>query len=521
MKYKSPLLTIVFLPAFLFIRAAVCYYKSTNLLELYNDPLTLAAVYNDLGKLYRKIGPYSRSHEFYNRAMSIYRQAGDKSGIATIYNESGVLDEYEGKFDDAIKNYRASLEIKKQLNDQAGIAYSLNFIAGVYAQMKNFTEAEAYNTQVLHIREQLKDSFTIALTYTYFGSIYSMQGNLKKAEESILKANAIVQSLGYRDLLRNNYTELSSIADKAGDYKKSLAYFKLAAALKDSIYKTETNRQVEELSAKYETTEKEKQIQQQQFEITKRNYWIVAITGVLLLSSLPAYSFYRRHRLKQQAQLQATIMQQQDIATKAVIEAEERERKRIASELHDGVGQMMSAARMNLSAIKSNLLFADPEQENNFDHITSLIDESCQEVRTVSHNMMPNALLKTGLGAALREFIEKVNNQVLKINFYTEGLNDRINANTETMLYRVVQECVNNVIKHSGASLLDISLIKDADGISATIEDNGQGFNATDISKFEGIGLKNIKSRISFLKGTIEWNSAPGSGTLVAIHIPA
>ena len=92
--------------------------------------------------------------------------------------------------------------------------------------------------------------------------------------------------------------------------------------------------------------------------------------------------------------------------------------------------------------------------------------------------------------------------------------------NIETVLYRVIQECVNNVIKHSGADKLDISLIKDADGIAATVEDNGRGFDTTDKQKFEGIGLKNITSRIEFLKGTVDFDSFPGKGTLIAIHVP-
>ena len=503
-----------------FDSAAYYYYKSAGVLTGINDLSTLAAVYNNIAKLYRKTGPYNRAAEFYDKAMSIYQKLKDKSGIATIYNESGVLDEYEGNFEEAIKNYRASLEIRKEMNDQEGIAYSLNFIAGAYTQMKRFTEAEAYNTEALHIREKLKDSFTIALTYTDFGSIYGAQGNYKKAEESFIKANTVAQSLGYADLLRNNYTELSNIAATTGDYKKSLVYFKQAAAIKDSIYKTETSKQVEELSAKYETAQKEKQIQQQQFEITKRNYWIMGISSLLLLTGLLGYSYYRRYKLKQQARLQTEINRQQDLATKAVIEAEEKERKRIAGDLHDGVGQMMSAARMNLSAIKSNLPFISDEQRNNFDKVVTMIDESCQEVRMVSHNMMPNVLLKAGLPAAVREFIDKVDKQIIRINFYTEGLNERTDPNVEIVLYRIIQECVNNVIKHAAATALDISLIKDKEGISVTIEDDGKGFDTADTTKFDGIGLKNIKSRIDFLKGTVEWSSAVDNGTLVAIHIP-
>jgi two-component system, NarL family, sensor kinase len=149
-----------------------------------------------------------------------------------------------------------------------------------------------------------------------------------------------------------------------------------------------------------------------------------------------------------------------------------------------------------------------------------LVDESCKEVRSVSHQMMPNALLKSGLASAIREFIDKIDNRILKINLYTEGLDERLEENTETVLYRVIQECVNNVIKHAGANQLDISLLKDPDGISATIEDNGKGFNTTNQQKFDGIGLKNIKSRVEFLKGTVDFDSSEGNGTLVAIHIP-
>lgn len=134
--------------------------------------------------------------------------------------------------------------------------------------------------------------------------------------------------------------------------------------------------------------------------------------------------------------------------------------------------------------------------------------------------MMPNALLKNGLASAVKEFLDKINNRIIKINLHTEGLNERLDSNTETVLYRVIQECVNNVIKHSGANNLDIALLKDTDGIAATVEDNGCGFDTTDKQKFEGIGLKNIASRIEFLKGSVDFDSSPGKGTLVAIHVP-
>ena len=134
--------------------------------------------------------------------------------------------------------------------------------------------------------------------------------------------------------------------------------------------------------------------------------------------------------------------------------------------------------------------------------------------------MMPNALLKLGLSSAVKEFVDKIDHHVLKVNLYSEGLNERMDSNIETVLYRVIQECVNNVIKHSSANQLDISLIRDEDGISATIEDNGVGFNPQLKPTADGIGLKNIIARVKYLKGHVDFDSSPGKGTLVAIHVP-
>jgi len=164
--------------------------------------------------------------------------------------------------------------------------------------------------------------------------------------------------------------------------------------------------------------------------------------------------------------------------------------------------------------------FENGEQRLAFEKIIQLVDESCKEVRNVSHNMMPNALLKNNLSSAIREFIDKLDQKKLQVHLYTEGLDVRLDSNIETVFYRVIQECVNNVIKHAAATTLDISLIKDKDGISATIEDNGSGFDASDKEKLNGLGLKNIITRIEYLKGTVEFDSTPGKGTLVALHVP-
>ncbi|HRO71880.1 MAG TPA: ATP-binding protein, partial [Chitinophagaceae bacterium] len=121
---------------------------------------------------------------------------------------------------------------------------------------------------------------------------------------------------------------------------------------------------------------------------------------------------------------------------------------------------------------------------------------------------------------ALRDFIEKLDKKSLELDLYTEGLDERSDPNTEAVLYRVIQECVNNVIRHAGATKLDISVVKEKDGISATIEDNGKGFDTSQAAAFEGMGFKNIRTRMEYLKGTVDFDSAPGRGTVVALFVP-
>jgi two-component system, NarL family, sensor kinase len=500
--------------------AAANFYESIAILEKTNNKKKLAPVYNDLGKLYRKTKSLDRALDNYNKADAIYRQLKDTAGIAMILNESGVVFEYREDYKEAINRYTSSMKLAEKAGDSLSVSYSLSNIAGVYVIQKEFDLAEKNLLRALHIREILKDSFAMALTYSDLGVAMNNKGDYTKAIEYLSFSNKVAEGLKYPELQSNNYNELSTVAQKQGDFQKAFQYFLKRSSLRDSLYALEKTKQIEELNSKYESAKKEQQIVEQKNKLRLQSYLFVGIAGLVLFSGLLIHSRYKREKLKKEQQLQSEIMKQQEMAVKAVMEAEENERERIAKDLHDGVGQMMSAAKMNLSAFESELQMNNPEQRNAFEKIISLVDESCKEVRTVSHIMMPNALLKNNLGAAIRDFVDKLSNKHLKVHVYTEGLDERMDSNIETVLYRVIQECVNNAIKHASASTLDISLIRDKDGISGTIEDNGRGFDTTDKEKYEGIGLKNIITRIGYLKGTVDFDSAIGRGTVVALHVP-
>ncbi len=500
--------------------AAANFYESISILEKSNDRQKLAPVYNDLAKLYRKTRDLDKALDNYNKADALYRQLKDTAGIAMILNESGVVFEYRENYKEAVNRYTASMHLAEKKGDSLSVSYSLSNIAGVYVIEKKYDLAEQNLLRALNIRSILKDSFAIALTYSDLGVMMNAKGDYNKAVSYLNSSNRIAESLKYPELQSNNYNELSTAAQKQGNYQDAFEYFLKRSDLRDSLFAMEKTKQIQELNARYENAKKEQQITQQKNRLRLQNFLFIGIGGLIILLALLAHSQYKRYKLRQETVMKTELMKQQELAVKAVMEAEENERERIARDLHDGVGQMMSAAKMNLSAYESEADFKTEEEKKAFEKIISLVDESCREVRTVSHIMMPNALLKNNLATAISDFTDKLSGKELKVHVYTEGLDERIDSNVETVLYRVVQECVNNAVKHAKASSLDISLIRDKDGISGTIEDNGRGFDVSDKEKFEGIGLKNIITRIEYLKGTVDFDSAPGRGTLVALHVP-
>ncbi len=500
--------------------ASIYYQNAIPLLQNPNTELQLADVYNNIAKLYRKLKKLPTAHRFYQKAFDIYTKQKNEDGIATIFNEEGVVYEYEENYNQAIKNYMASLKLRERMQDSVGIGYSLNFIGGVFAMMQNFDEAIKYNMRALRIRELLKDSFAIALSYSDIGAIYAIQENFNSAHQYLEQSNQFARAIRYPDLILTNLKQLSDVAFDENKFDQAYSYQKEYILIKDSIYQSESSKQLEDFAARYQTAEKEKLIQEQEFAISRRNYWIAGIIAVFILCFLLSYSWYKRYKLKQASMLQHERMEQRALAAQNIIEAEEKERRRIASELHDGVGQTMSAASMNLSVLKDGLQTTDENNKVLINKVHAMVNDSCHEIRMVSHNLMPHALNDKNLSLAVKDFTSKIDSGVLPIYLHAEGFDDKTVTPTESVLYRVIQEIVNNVLKHARAKRLDISLIKTNRSIEVIMEDDGIGFDLTVTSQKTGLGLQNIQSRIEWLQGQVEWDTAPGRGTVVSIFIP-
>jgi len=246
------------------------------------------------------------------------------------------------------------------------------------------------------------------------------------------------------------------------------------------------------------------------------------LTAGFLVLLLLLLLVYNRYRLKQKNGYQQAYNRQRNELFNVIVSPQDQERKRNSPELAGRLGSVLSAAKLKLSALEENPPGLSPVQKENYQSSLELLNEAVAELRNISHNIMPASLSKLGLVAALQNLVDRLGpHSGIRFSLYTHDVDRRLDENTEISIYRIILELVNNIIKHSGADKASMQLIHYPGYINLVIEDNGRGFDYEKASHDKkGIGLGNILSRVEYLKGSIEVDTAPGKGTTVIIEIP-
>lgn len=537
----------------LYDSAVYCYKYA---LTKYTSPKGLGSAYNNLGLIEWKHAKLKEATDYFYKALPYFQQLDDKNYLANLYNNLGLIFSETKDYRKTLTYQLNALKIYQQINNTEQIGATCTNLGNAYHNLEINDSAEYFLKEAIGYHLKVNDQYGLSIAYIDYGTLLA-SGYYKKYDEALayyLKALDIKKEMNeeegivhiyinmadayqklkdWNNVLKYNYAALALSQKNAFLRRQEHAYYNLVHyfskqnnadsvaaylikynAIRDSIFNKEFKSSLSDAETKYRTKEKELTITTQEYQLSKKNYYIMALCLSIITIGLIFFFVYYRNRQRQQLKLKEAIIKQQDIAAKAILEAEDNERRRVAGDLHDSVGQILSAVKINLSSLQSTV-----QQENSarYENIMNMVDGACKEVRAISHNMMPNSLLRSGLVAAIKEFINQIDSDVLKVRLDTTGLNQRLDHNTEMVLYRVIQECVNNVIKHAQANTLEIQIIKDQEGISVTIEDDGIGFDNT-LQK-DGIGLANLKTRIDFLKGQLDIQSSPGKGTLIAIFI--
>ena len=494
--------------------------------------------------------------------MKLAEETKNQNQIARINLRLGEVKQNLNDFEGAVKNYETSIDVCKKNNFEYILNLNRWMLAKVYIDhYKDHPKAYKLQKDLILSYRQLKDSAQLsgALNTTANGLIKNLR--FSEAKVYLEEAYDIAQKVNYKlftqyicfnlgkvaltekrfDLAKRYFDEGLKIA-KETDNKDALAtvtndlsnyYFAIhdfpkafstefeAEDINGNARSKAVMNSVAEAETKYQTEKKERTIIEQQLQISNQRSWITGIIGAAIIILLGGLLFYTNRQAKQKAKFAAEKLRLQTEKTSAIVEAEEKERIRLAKELHDGIGPLLSIAKFQLENAMNQTKFISIEQETLFQNTNNMIDDAAREIRTVSHDLMPNALLMQGLVSAIRDFVNRLSlSGKVKVSLDVANLDERLPQLTETVLYRVLQELVGNVIKHSDASSVQIQLVRHENELTMMVEDNGKGFETSQMPIFKGIGLKNIISRIDFLNGKVSFDSSPNRGTTVIVEVP-
>jgi signal transduction histidine kinase/Tfp pilus assembly protein PilF len=508
-------------------------YKALAIYEKLNHTFNLTYVLNNLGVLHFNLREYDKAIEMHNRALALRKQIGDVYGIAASHgNLANVY--YESKDTSrAEENWRFAIEHFRKLNKPEELAVQLNNYGGMLSYRKEYEKAKTMLLEAYEIRKQLNDRKALSSVLISLGEAQMMSGDYRGALKSLQESMHMSKEINTGHEKLYGYLKLSKLFTYTGNADSAYHYMTQYALLKDSIFNEELKSEVAEVRAKYELEKKQKQLLKEQadkailekknieneLKVSNRTKWIYSIAGLAIgLTFLILYFSQRRLNLIR-AEKDAEIIRERERGLDAVITATEEERKRIAKDLHDGIGQQLGGLKMAFQQLGNMPAFQQETEKNKLADLTKILDDSATEVRSISHQMMPKVLQEIGLIPAIEDMLRKsLGHTSIRFQFEHFGIEERLAERMEISLYRVCQELVNNIIKHSGASEVVVQLFKNKGHIIMMVEDNGKGFDMH--AKKDGIGLMNISSRISNLHGDVNYEPSPGSGTVATIRIP-
>jgi signal transduction histidine kinase len=399
-----------------------------------------------------------------------------------------------------------------------------------YYNNKQYRKAIEYYTSCLEYAK--KNNFTDEIGNNFI----NIAANEAELKLPLLAAAHLDSSAKYNDYRKPSaskqmyFENYGEVYKQLGKFAKAMECKDTVGAIKESLYQADNVKQIEFRQARYNYEKQQNEISQlendkeiQQLLIKHKstlNYIFTGSAIILLLISLLTYRNYKQKQKLQQQRIIELETEKQLAATEAVLKGEEQERTRLAKDLHDGLGGMLSGIKYALNTVKENLIMT-PDNHRAFERSMDMLDSSIKEMRRVAHNMMPEALVRFGLDTALKDMCNDINQSgALKVNYQSMGMAGVVIDQTISItLYRIVQELINNTMKHARAKMSIVQVIKSNNQLTLTVEDDGNGFDTNILKMHKGIGWINIQNRIEFLKGNLEITSKEGEGTSVQIEI--
>ncbi|PTX61094.1 tetratricopeptide repeat protein [Kordia periserrulae] len=489
----------------------------------------IADSFLNLGLLYNELNDYDRALDYFRKGEKIAKN--NQLILINFYNNIGVAYFEKGNDSLALINYNLVLDLHKEYKTDGSDSEIYNNLGNVYYIRNNLDKALENYTKSLNISKKNGLKNTKAEVYNNLGNIFFKKDQKQKALEYYLKAEDIAiktendnLSLQILENIKNVHQDLGNTS-KSNEYINRLLEFKTKSAKRlKKLLQIRTN--FDAAQKRIDLLKKDKEIISVENE--RKQTYIYSLVAISLLLLLLFFASKKASKEKQRAQaseirrqeIEKSLKNQELKSINTMLEGQEKERQRIAKDLHDSIGNTLSMVKLHFETVEENIEKFKNSANEEYKKAIELLDKACNDVRKISREMDSGVLGNFGLIAALedlKEILESSNKIKVELNIY--GLVERLDNNIEITIYRIFQELISNILKYANAKNIILQLLERDDKLLIYVEDDGIGFNFEE-SRGKGMGLKNIEARVESLNGTFQVDSESNNGAFVSIEIP-
>jgi len=519
----------------------------------------IASCFHNYGILYDMKENQKLSIDFYMKALDLRKQMGDKSNEAIVHCNLAYLYGKIGNKEQALFHDKRMLALAREVNNEDLVSHALHGLGAHYRHKKELQLSEKYLLEALEIRTRTKVLTTKCYTLYVLGSLYRdmekyaksiefydkaieacrlvnneytlgnvylnkartlvKQSYFTQAKSAIDSALIITEKIKIVSSTKHAYQVKADVEEKLGNHETANRYLRSYFKLEDSIQRARLNKDIQDLQLKYESESNRALIDKQELKLVKgSNQRNMLMLGILSFAFF-TLSLFWKHQQKQRQQkneIKNLKQEQKLLAIDSMLEGQQEERKRIAQDLHDGLGGLLTSVRLQVNKVQNELQKLD--DVSILDSAEKLINNACDEVRRIAHDMMPDALVNLGFVDAIEDLANVIHQTgKLRVRIHFSDPEMELTDKQSIMMYRIIQEASNNTLKYAEANNFTIEGIKESDQFLFTIKDDGRGMDVANGSN--GKGIENIKSRVQYLEGELNIASSE-EGLRYEIAIP-
>ncbi|KGE89342.1 MAG: ATP-binding protein [Phaeodactylibacter xiamenensis] len=549
--------------------AVALFHQAARLAATNGKRALLGSARQNLALVYKRTGRQDSAFYYFTAAEQDFTEGGNTYENWQVYFGLSELYEGQGQSREAEAYLVKALEVAQSGDSRMDQGFVLYHLAEKYFMDDRFADFarvqqqwEALQQDNHSAAEILEHPGHYSMARLFLTDDTATLARIDRAYEHYLTGGNLFMA-GWSQENRGQYFEQNQQPAAALQaYEKALRHYKAAGAhlrrgmvqqrlyqlykargetaaaltaleqfrqLSDSLNTAEAEAHLRELQVAYETDKKEQALRIQNLKIRQktqqRNGLIGLVALLVLLGVSIGFGLVFRLRTQQRLAAQSAQLQEQRIqqleqqqkilAFDAMLDGQEQERARIAQDLHDGLGGLLTSVKAHFGQYANGGLSNELKAKTQ-----ALIDESCVEVRRISHNLMPRSLALYGLKGAVEDLAGQLRQSGLRVDLEIRGDLTTIPERQQVTLYRMLQEGTNNILRHAQAQSVLLQILLHADQLTVILEDDGRGFNPAEYSSAETLGLKGLHSRAQFLQGTLDVDSVPREGTTITFQMP-